>query len=929
MVRDQALIEIDIKRLSEIQPESVFEYMKTSKSGLSNEEADARILLYGENKVKSQKSFNPLQRFARQLVNIMALMLWAASILALVSKTPLLSYVIWFIIIVNAAFSFVQEYKADKALQALAKMIPSNVKVYRDGEIMVLSADKLVPGDVVFLTAGDKVPADMRIVSSDDLMVDNSMLTGESLAVDRDAQPNALKEQPITDSPNFLFAGTSVTGGDATGVVFATGEDSQIGNITQTSAQIVKSRSTLELQIQKITKTLMIISVTLGILAFMISTFVTGININAAAIFAIGIIVANVPEGLMPTVSLSLALGVERMAKKNALVRKQSAVETLGSTTVICTDKTGTLTQNAMFAKKIWTPDGTAEITGEGYEKEGSVKITAEKSEDTLERLFQAATICSDTVLITDKENPSKWKIVGDPTEGAILIAAQKAGITSELVEENFKLVKTIPFSSDTKTMSVIASSRHGISFQFTKGDPAKVIDSCSRVFKAGEAVELAPGEREKIHDSNDELASEGYRLLAVAYSDQPQGYDPNLQDMTLLGLVAMYDPPREGVTEAISDCRRAGIKVTVFTGDYSLTAAAIARQIGIVQERYVSISGSELEGFSDEELSRKIATEDPIIFSRTTPKDKLRIVEAYQKLGQVVASTGDGINDVLALRKADIGIAMGENGSDAAIESSDIVLLDNNFITIVEAIKEGRAIYDNIQKFITYILASNIPEVVPFLAMGIFNIPLAITVLLVLSIDLGTDLIPALSLGKEEPDESVLYEPPRKLSENILNRKVLLRSYGFLGIIEAAMMFVVYFLTWSSFGYSFSDIRSFTADIANGNASREVMYAYKYAITLSFGAVVAAQIGNVLECRSSWLSFTKTLNKKNTLMIWGIVAEVVLFLLIAYVPFIQALFGTTAPKVSELPLLLICPLALICLEEVRKWILRRKSQKA
>ena len=925
---------IETQKISEIKPESVFPYLETTESGLSEVESQARLRVYGDNAIKSKKSFHPVRSFAKQLVNLMAIMLWAASILAIISGTPLLSYVIWFIIFINAIFSFIQESKADKALQSLSKMIPNNVKVYRDGQLSVLSADQLVPGDVVFLKAGDKVPADLRIVAADGLFVDNSMLTGESVPVDRNEQADLLEGQSITNSHNLLFAGTSITSGDAKGVVYATGKNSQIGNITQTSTEIVRSTSTLENQIRKITKTLVIIALILGTLAFLISTFVTGFTVNAALIFAIGIIVANIPEGLMPTVSLSLAMGVQRMAKKNALVRKQAAVETLSSTSIICTDKTGTLTQNAMFTKKVWTFDGMVEISGEGYGKKGTVAGVNEKNQLTLERLFSAATICSDTVLVTDKDDAGQWKMIGNPTEAAILIAAEKFGMKIETVKDQFERTKVIPFSSTTKTMTVLAENHHSSAFpsnqllQFTKGDPGKVIDHCRFIFKDGQVVEVTPEEKLQFHAVNDEMANEGYRVLAIAYTDQLESMDPKLDDLILLGLVFMYDPPKEGVREAIEDCYKAGIKVTIVTGDYSLTAAAIARQIGMIQDEYIAITGPELEKMSEEELAKKIDTEIPVIFARTTPKDKLKIVDTYQSLGHIVAVTGDGLNDVLALRKADIGISMGKKGSDAAIESSDVVLLDDNFATIVEAVKEGRAIYYNIQKFITYILASNIPEVLPFLIMGIFHMPLALTVLLVLAIDLGTDLIPAMSLGEEKPDDDVLDYPPLKPTENILNKYVLLRAYGFLGVIEAGMMFVIYFLTWNHFGYSLGELPTVTTAIVNGTASEQVMHVYHYAITLAFGAVIACQIGNVLECRSSRLSFTKSLKKNNHLMLWGIVVEIALFLFIAYVPFMQILFETTAPKISHLAILLVCPVVLILLEEMRKWFVRRMKQK-
>ncbi|MBB6443596.1 cation-translocating P-type ATPase [Bacillus benzoevorans] len=924
------MIEVDPQKISELAPSAVFSYLQTSQEGLSEAESQERLHIYGENAIKSKQSFHSIRVFSRQLFNLMAVMLWIASILAVISGNLLLSYVMWFIIIINAFFSFFQERKAYKALQSLEKMIPNQVKVYRNGEITMQHAEQLVPGDVVYLTAGDKVPADIRIVAADGLFVDNSMLTGESIPVDRDGEADHLGGKSIVYSHNILFAGTSITGGNAKGIIYAAGENTQIGNITQTTAHIIRRKSTLEFQIRKITKVLVIIALILGALAFLISNFITGVEINAAAIFAIGIIVANIPEGLMPTVSLSLAMGVQRMAKKKALVRNQSAVETLSCTSVICTDKTGTLTQNALLVKKIWTSDGMVEVSGDGYGKSGTLSGVTEINRKTLERFFTAAAICSDTVLKSDEKNQHCWKVIGDPTEAAILIASEKFNQPVAEVKDQFALAKVIPFSSSTKTMTVYAYSKNEESqqlIQFTKGDPAKVIDRCSFIFKNGRSVVLTAEEKKGIHMVHDTMANEGFRLLAVASAQGTEGAEEHFQGMTLLGLAIMYDPPKKGVQEAIADCYRAGIKVTVVTGDYSLTAAAIAKQIGIIKDHYVAITGTELEHMSGDELAEKIDTDIPVIFARTTPKDKLTIVEAYQNLGHIVASTGDGLNDVLALRKADIGISMGKNGSDAAIESSDVVLLDDNFATIVEAVKEGRSIYNNIQKFITYILASNIPEVVPFLVMGIFNIPLALTVLLVLAIDLGTDLIPAISLGEEEAEEDVLDYPPRKMYENILNKRVLIRSYGFLGLAEGVIMFVMFFIVWHDFGYSLEEVRSFTASITNGTAGEHISYVYSYAITLAFGAVIACQIGNVFECRSAHQSFLYSLRKRNHLMLWGILLEIVLFLLIAYVPFLQMLFGTKGLQIEHLLLLLLCPVALILLEEIRKRITKKMKE--
>ena len=900
--------------------------LKTNPGGLSEAEVQVRQKILGYNEMEQKRSFNPLKCFIEKLVGLLAIMLWTASILAFISGTPLLSYVIWAIILINAIFSFIQENRADKALQALSKMMPSHVKVYRDGELKSIHAEQLVPGDVLSLTAGDKVPADCRILSSNHLMVNNSMLTGESLPVNRCEAIDTHINGPVSDCINLIFAGTSITGGEAKAVVYGTGKQTQIGMITETTAQIKREKSTLEIQIQRITKILATFAVSIGILAFCVSIFLTDIEVNAALIFAIGMIVANIPEGLMPTVSLSLALSVQRMAKKNALVRKPSAVETLSSTTVICTDKTGTLTQNAMVTKKIWTPDGLIDINGNGYEKTGELSGITAQNRPGLERFFISAILCSETMLKTAENNIKEWEYIGNPTEAAILIAAEKYGLNVEETKQLFKRESLQPFSSENKYMTVIAKNESantfpvGTSINFTKGDPLKISEKCQYMYRNGKAVKMTEEDRKEVHAINDEMASEGYRILAVSCSG------PKDDTLMLLGLAIMYDPPKDGVFEAVLDCHRAGIKITVVTGDYSKTALSIAQQTGIAQDQYVIITGEELGRLSEGELAKKIDTDCPVIFARTTPQDKLKIVTAYQSLGHVVAATGDGINDVLALKKADIGISMGKNGSDAAIETSDVVLLDDHFATIVEAIKEGRAIYENIRKFISYILASNIPEIVPFLVMGLFNIPLALPILLVLAIDLGTDIVPAISLGKELPDDDVLDQPPRKKESNILDRPTILRAYGFLGVIQAACLFIAFFFAWDYFGYTFEEIRSFTDIIATNTAPNVVMHAYSYAITLGFGAVIACQIGNLLESRSFRQPFFQSFNKPNSLMIWGIVLEIFLFLLISYTPLFQYVFGTAALEWHHLILLPIFTILFMLCEEIRKWVVRRTT---
>jgi Ca2+-transporting ATPase len=699
--------------------------------------------------------------------------LWVAGILAFISQTPELGWAIWAVIWINAIFSFWQEYQAEKALSALKKILPSQAKVFRDGKLCIIAARELVSGDVMQLEEGDKISADARLIESQSLYVDASVLTGESLPVPRISEPVTAANIHASEASNLVFAGSTVSAGRGLAVVYATGTHTEFGQVAHLTAHVKREASTLEVQISRVVHIITIIALSMGAVIFLLTKLLVGMQLKESFIFAIGIIVAFVPEGLLPTVSLALAIGVKRMAAKNALVRRLSAVETLSATTVICTDKTGTLTKNEMTVRQLWIPNTQINVTGVGYEPKGEVEIiteelgTAEAQRNEglrymsqVRLMLAGAALCSNARL-NHPPNSHQWQVLGDPTEGALLVAAIKAGLKLEELQHQAPRVREIPFDSHRRMMTVLLAGNLQLDnvenceyVIFTKGAPLDVLQHSRYLWHPGEKLELTETQREEVVAANDQLASQGYRVLGVATRQggaELNHLDNNLweQDLTFLGLVAMIDPPRPEVADAIALCHRAGIQVTMITGDYGLTAAAIAQRIGLANDKPRIITGEQLGHLSDTQLRQIIHKHKTgLVFARVIPEQKLRLVEAYKTLGHIVAVTGDGVNDAPALRAANIGIAMGISGTDVAREAADIVLIDDNFATIVAAIEQGRAVYQNIRKFMTYILASNMAEFLPFLAMVFLKIPPALVILQILAIDLGTDMLPALALG-------------------------------------------------------------------------------------------------------------------------------------------------------------------------------------
>lgn len=953
--------------------EEVYQSLSTTANGLSQNEAQQRLEKFGANELPEPVQRPLWLRFADQLTHFMALLLWVAGILAFISRTPELGWAVWAVIWINAIFSFWQEFQAEKALSALKKVLPMQVKVYRDGELKQIPARELVRGDVMQLEEGDRISADARLISAESLYLDVSVMTGESLPVARSPYPVRLREtvpirggktmlrqgeQPMQEKvnpseiANLVLAGSTVAAGRGVAVVYATGAETEFGQVAHLTTVVKREPSTLEIQVARIVRLITAIALAMGASVFALSYLLIGMNVTESFIFAIGIIVANVPEGLLPTVTLALALGVKRMARRNALVRRLSAVETLSATTVICTDKTGTLTKNEMTVRYLWLPtepqpsdhaltNRLIEVTGAGYDP-SSGKVNIPQDAETAWKakvLLIGSALCSNARLL-HLNSPSRWQEIGDPTEAALLVAAGKAELNLEELQKQYPRLRELPFDSRRLMMTVVLDwqdselwSSPSPHLAFTKGAPLEVLKHCHGILRDGKSQELTHDYWDEVVQANDDLARQGFRVLGLAAR---QGGQELLdlkaqdleQDLIFIGLVAMFDPPRDEVPKAIAQCHQAGIKVTMVTGDYGLTAEAIARQIGLVSDKVRVVTGEGMAHLSDAQLKQVVKYRHGLVFARMSPEHKLRLVQAYKDVGEIVAVTGDGVNDAPALRAANIGIAMGQNGTDVAREAADIVLTDDNFATIVVAIEQGRAIYQNIRKFMTYILASNVPEIVPFLGMVAFKIPPALTILQILAVDLGTDMVPALALGAETPEAGIMNRPPRPKQEFLLNTPLLIRAYLFLGVIEAVLSMLGFFIVWWSYGYSLADLQQVTPMILNHTADPTVTGIYRQATTMTLAAIVACQVGNLFACRSSWGSVFRQSLSNNSLIWLGITVEcVALFAFIDFPPFRQV-FGTASLANWHWLILLACPVILIGLEEVRKIFLRARRQK-
>lgn len=904
-------------RIYKLPSSEVYSELETSKRGLSTEEVEKRLEKYGANQIEEIKKTPIIYEFLANLYQLLALLLWAASILAFISGTPQLGLAIIAVIIINAIFSFWQEYQAEKAIEALKRILPTTAKVIRDGKESEILSSQLVPGDIMILEEGDNISADARLVEAFQMKVDSSTLTGESKPVWKVAEVEEGDENPV-EVHNLVFAGTSVASGSGRAVVFATGVHTEFNKIAALTQEVKDELSPLQKELRRVTQIIAILAVLMGLILFTVNIYLVSLPLSVAFLFAIGLTVANIPEGLLPTVTLSLAASVQKMAQKNALIKRLSSVETLGSTNIICTDKTGTLTRNEMTVRKIWIPYEILDVTGTGYEPQGEFLYQGEEVSHEqireLRLLMRSATFANDAKLVKPSKLGEKWKILGDPTEAALLVAARKNGFDwKERIKEQPRILE-LPFDSKRKSMSSI-HQKGPVKMAYIKGAPKKMIALSSQISVDGKVRIFSEEEKEQIIRVHDELAASGLRILGMAYRELPpdfEDYRPQSveKDMVFVGMVAMQDPPRPEVKPAVEDCHRAGIRILMITGDYGLTAQSVAEEVGIISgEPCQIIKGKELDKLSDEQVKEILRGDCNVIFARAVPEHKMRIASLLESEDEIVAMTGDGVNDAPALKKADIGVAMGITGTDVAKEASDMILTDDNFATIVGAIKEGRTIYENIRKFITYIFSHETAEIIPFVLMVVLGIPLPITVMQILAIDLGTDTLPALALGVGPSESDVMDRPPRSRKEGLLNRFVIIRGYVFLGLIEAVLVMSGYFWVLFSAGWSFGIDLSFSDPL------------YLKATTMVFAGIVMAQIGNLLGCQTTRTSAFKVGLFKNRWILRGIIFEVIVLLSIIYIPLLQNIFSTTALGLTEwLYLLPFIPIIFFA-EELRKYI--------
>lgn len=901
-------------------PVQLEEELQTSQSkGLSTTEAKTRLEKYGDNKLEEASKKPFAQKLIEQFKDPMVIILIVAAILSAVTGDIVEMFIILAIVIVNAIMSIVQEGKAEDSVAALQSMSSPNAKVTRDGKDQTIKSTELVPGDIVHLETGDIVPADLRLMDSSNLKIDESSFTGESVAVEKDASVAYSSSQEIGDRENYAYSSTIVTYGHGSGIVTSTGHDTEIGKIATTIQSYDDELTPLQKKLAVLSKQLGLLVIGVAVFVFLIG-LLSGNELLDIFMTAISLAVAAIPEGMTAVVTIVLSMGMNRMAKRNAIVKKLLSVETLGTTTVICSDKTGTLTQNEMTVTRAYVNGKTLEVSGTGYSPVGDITLDGEvlklADHPTLRTMIAISSLANDAKIV---EKDGYYDTIGDPTEGALITMASKVGVGKEDLNESYPRLDEIPFDSDRKMMTTFHENfLNDQVVSFTKGAPDLIIQNCDRIMLNGKVVEFTEELRKEALAMNSSFAQEALRCLAYAMrtfdklpakDDQtPENIERN---MVFVGLTGMIDPPRPEAKEAIKECNSAGITTIMITGDYLETAYAIGEELGIATSKDQAIMGRELNEMSPEQIQQIV--KEKRIFARVSPENKVQLVDALRANGEIVAMTGDGVNDAPAIKRADIGISMGITGTDVAKNTADVILTDDNFATIVNAVEEGRIIYSNIKKFVSFLLSCNVGEVIVIAASIIIELimnltgtgtfPIPLSPIMLLWLNLVTDSFPALALGVEPGEKDNMKQPPRDPQEPIVDKKM--KS----SIIVQALAIGVSTLVAFSVGYFyFGAGLAPEAQLAEGR-------------TMAFATLILAELLRSFAVRSDKYTLWELGIGTNMTLVKALALAFALLLLVLYVPFLRTLFDLSFMTAKEwIPVLLLCSIPFFSAEIHKKF---------
>ena len=885
--------------------EDLLSTLKTNPDvGLTEDDVKERINKYGTNELREEAKKSFFSKLLAQFSDFLILILIGAAVISFIVGEGKDAIVILAIVVLNAFLGLYQEGKAEKALEALKKMSSPTAKVIRNGHIAEVAASTLVPGDIVALDAGDIIPADLRLIESSNLKVEEASLTGESVPVEKDSNIVFEEDVSLGDRKNMAYMSTSITYGRGKGVVVETGHNTEIGKIATMIQSYEDETTPLQKQLNRLGKVLGITTIIICIGVFLIG-LLQGREVLEMFMVSISLAVAAIPEGLPAIVTIVLALGMNKMVKRNAIVKKLLAVETLGSTTVICSDKTGTLTQNEMTVVKLFTDGKVIDVTGTGYDISGEFKLDDKPIDDVdfLDTFLNIAVLANDADL---EKTPEGYRVIGDPTEGALITLAGKGNIHKSSANEKYPRIEEIPFDSGRKMMTTFHENYlPGKIVSFTKGAPDIVIDRCSKIKGSGVILDFNDEMKKEVLKVNSDFSKDALRVLALAYREYdelPKDISPenNEIDMIFVGLVGMIDPARPEAKEAIRKCKEAGIKTIMITGDYKETAFAIAKELGMAETIDEAMMGDELNKLSDEELKEVVKRVK--VFARVSPEHKVRIVTALKENGEIAAMTGDGVNDALALKKADIGVSMGITGTDVAKNTAEMILTDDNFASIVSAVEEGRIIYSNIKKFVAFLLSCNIGEILLVFTSILLNLPVPLLAIQLLWLNLVTDSFPALALGVEKGDPDIMKIPPRDTKEPILT-KSMLRGIVLQSVAIAVTSLLAY--RWGLLTYG--------GDLLKAR-------------TLIFATLITAELLRAFSSRSQKYTLFNIGFFTNMTMVYAVLISFALLLVVLYVPFLQPIFHTTALGLNDWSVILGFAIIPLVVGELSKLVFKARN---